>query len=256
MPEQIIFILSTARTGTKALAEGLTGGDVLSPHQPPYSRLLTIAGNFYLHGWLPRQTLERLVMRWRAPQIENAACRYYVQVFSLDYWPAYILSQRLPDVHIIHIIRDPRTWVPSYLNWMHTRWQSFVANRLITGWHPSGFWTGQVGLSEWWRMDTFQRTCWQWAYKNQLLSRLFAGNARYQQVRFEDLFGAGGAQTLQAMLENAGVPYQEKYAGILRHPKNESRKTHFAAWAELAPYRQQQLLTLCGDLMREYGYLD
>ncbi len=256
MPERIVFILSTARTGTKSLAEGLAGGDVCSPHQPPYSRPLTIAGNFYLNGWLPQPVLTALVRRWREPQIRQAACRYYVQVFSLDYMPAFILSQRLPHVHIIHLIRDPRTWVPSYLNWMHTRWQSAVANKLIVGWHPSGFWTGEIPLAQWLKMDAFQRTCWHWTYKNRLLETLFANYPAYQQVHFEALFGSEGARMLQSMLEKAGIPYQERYAGILRHPQNQSRRDYFPTWPDLPAYRQQQLLSQCGDLMRQYGYLD
>ena len=255
MPDRILFILSTARTGTKALAEGLAGGDVLSPHQPPNSRILTILGNFHLHGWLPRRALEAAAMRWRAPQITNAPCRYYIQVFSLDYWPAYILSQRLPHVHVLHIIRDPRTWVPSYVNWMHTRWQSAIANRLIVGWHPSGLWTGEIPPGQWLRMDSFQRVCWHWTYKNNLLASLFHGYPGYQQVHFEALFGSNGAGVLELVLANAGIPYQPHYANIMRQPKNQSRRDAFPTWPDWPPKRQQQLLTLCGDLMQRYGYL-
>ena len=122
-PEKIVFVLSTGRTGTKTLAEGLAGDDIKSPHQPPFSRLLTIASNYYLHGWLPMSVLERLVIRLREPQILNSDCRDYVQVFSLDYLPAKIISERHPNVAIVHIVRDPRTFVRSYLNWMHSRWQ-------------------------------------------------------------------------------------------------------------------------------------
>lgn len=256
MPERIVFILSTARTGTRALAEGLNGGEVCSPHQPPYSRPLTIADNFYLHGWLPQRVLEGLVMRWRAPQIRGVACRYYVQLFSLDYWPAFILSRRLENVHIIHIIRDPRTWVPSYINWMHTRWQSAIANRLVPGWHPSGFWTRQFSLSQWLKMDSFQRVCWHWTYKNGLLERLFARHPRYRQVHFEALFGSEGLSVLQSMLGNIGIPYRQQYTDILRQPKNQSRRDFFPAWPDFPAIRQQQLLAQCRDLMQHYGYLD
>ena len=68
-PEKIVFFLSTSRTGTKSLAEGLMRNDVNSPHQPPFSRLLTIASNYYLHGWLTKHMLEWLVGRLREPQI-------------------------------------------------------------------------------------------------------------------------------------------------------------------------------------------
>ena len=139
MPEKIVFFLSTSRTGTKTLAEGLESDDILSPHQPPFSRLLTIASNCYLHGWLSKHMLEWLVYRLREPQIFSAQCRYYIQVFSLDHLPAKIIQEKHPNVYIVHIVRDPRTFVPSYLNWVHSRFKSLVANRIIFGWHPSGF---------------------------------------------------------------------------------------------------------------------
>jgi hypothetical protein len=253
-PEKIVFILSTARTGTKTLAEGLRSDDILSLHQPAFSRLLTIASNFYLHGWLPRRALAWLVSRLREPQILQADCRYYVQAYSLDHLPAKIISQKYPNVYIIHIVRDPRTFVPSYLNWMHTRFKSFVANKLVPGWHPSGLFTGQVAWRRWRRMDEFQKVCWHWAYKNALLERLFEGDERYLRIRFEDLFGAG-PDALRSALSFVGLPYRDEFTAMLGQSKNVSRKTYFPRWEAWEPERQQQLLDICGEGMRRYGYL-
>jgi hypothetical protein len=254
MLEKIVFILSTARTGTRTLAEGLRSDDILSFHQPAFSRLLTIASNFYLHGWLPERALEWLVVRLREPQILGADCRYYVQAYSLDHLPAKIISQRYPNVYIVHIVRDPRTFVPSYLNWMHTRFKSFVANKFVPGWHPSGFFTGQVAWRRWRRMDEFQRVCWHWTYKNALLERLFEGDERYLQVRFEDLFGAG-PDALRSVLSFAGLPYRDEFTAMLGQSKNVSHKTYFPRWEAWKPEKQQQLLEICGEGMRRYGYL-
>ena len=157
MPHQIIFILSTSRTGTKALAEGLADEDIMSPHQPPFSRLLTVASNYYLHGWLPEWLIKRLVYLIRESQITSAPCKFYIQVFSLDHIPAKYLFEKHRNMSIIHIVRDPRTFVPSYLNWIRTRAKSFIANNFVPGWHPSGFFTGEIPLIEWRRMKPYQK---------------------------------------------------------------------------------------------------
>jgi hypothetical protein len=255
MPEKIVFILSTSRTGTKTLAEGLEGGDICSPHQPTHSRFLTVASNYYLHGWLPRKALEWLVTRLREPQILNAGCRYYVQVFSLDYLPAKIISERYPNVYIVHIVRDPRTFVRSYLNWTHTRAKSFVANKLVLGWHPSGCFTGEMPCEEWRRMDEFQRVCWHWTYKNALLERLFGDDEQYLRVRFEDLYFEEEAEELRKMFAFIGIPYQERYESVIRKRKNASRKTYCSSWSNWPIEQQSQLSKICGKKMKSYGYI-
>jgi hypothetical protein len=254
MPEKIVFVLSTSRTGTKALAEGLAGDDIHSPHQPPFSRLLTVASNYYLHGWLSRRTLEQLVARLREPQILNAGCRYYVQVFSLDYLPAKIISERHPNVYVVQIVRDPRTFVRSYLNWMHSQFKSFVANKVVLGWHPSGYSTGETSWRVWRQMDEFQRVCWHWTYKNTLLESLFEGDEHHIRVRFEDLFLARDSETLERALAFVGIPYRERFESVLRESKNVSRKTYCPPWDTWSEVRKRQLLDICGEKMEEYGY--
>lgn len=255
MPEKVIFVLSTGRTGTKTLAEGLVGDEIKSPHQPPFSRLLTIAANYYLHGWLPWKGLEWLVVRLREPQILNADCRYYVQVFSLDYMPAKMFREKYPNVYIIHIVRDPRTFVRSYLNWMHSRFKSWAANKIILGWHPSSYFTGEMSWRAWQQMDEFQRVCWQWVYKNTLLERLFAEDEHYLRIRFEDLFLTQDSHTLKEMLAFVGIPYRERFEAMLEKSKNVSSKAHFPSWETWAPKRKRELMDICGGKMEDYGYV-
>lgn len=255
MPETIGFILSTARTGTKTLAEGLAGDEITSSHQPPFSRLLTIASNYYLHGWLPRQVLDWLIMRVREPQILAVTTRHYLQVYALDYMPAKIISEKYSNVYVIHIIRDPRTFVPSYLNWMHTRVKSFIANKLVVGWHPSGMFVGEFAWNEWRQMGEFERVCWHWSYKNRLLEHLFGDDEQYMRVRFEDLFLASDTNTLRNVVAFLGISYRDRFSALVEQRKNRSQKTYCAPWSEWQPARQQTLLDICGAHMEHYGYI-
>jgi hypothetical protein len=175
-------------------------------------------------------------------------------VFSLDFFPARIISRKHSNVDIIHIVRDPRTFVPSYLNWMYTRPKSYVANKLIFGWHPSGFFTGEFSWKQWRQMDVFQRVCWHWTYKNTLLEKLFAAHERYRRFRFEDLFLSGGVEMLRALLAHVGVPYHERFASIVAEKQNASRKTRFPPWDRMTARRRQQLLAVCSGKMKHYGY--
>lgn len=253
-PEKIVFILSTSRTGTKTLAKGLAGDNICSPHQPKHSRLLTIASNYYLHGWLSRKTLKYLVENLRESQILESNCQNYIQVFSLDYMPAKIISEKNSNVYIVHIIRDPRTFVRSYLNWMHSKYKSFIANKFILGWHPSGFFTGEMTRKEWRQMNEFQRVCWHWTYKNSLLENLFLDNKNYVQVKFEDLFLAQDTKKIESTLSFLSIPYQQRFNAMIQNSKNASRKEYFPAWEEWNTEQKQQMQDICGDKMKEYEY--
>jgi hypothetical protein len=137
---------------------------------------------------------------------------------------------------------------------MHSRFKSWVANKLIWGWHPSGFFTGEMSWQNWHSMDEFQQVCWHWTYKNGLLERLFEGEERYIQVRFEDLFVAHDSALLEGVLGFVGIPYRERFNLMLRKSENVSRKAYCPAWDAWSEVRKRQLLSICGEKMEEYGY--
>jgi hypothetical protein len=165
-----------------------------------------------------------------------------------------MISEKYDNVYVIHIVRDPRTFVRSYMNWVHSRFKSWVANKLVVGWHPSGYFTQEVPWRTWRRMDEFQRICWHWAYKNALLEDLFEGHKRYLRVRFEDLFLLKHDRALRRMLSFVGIPYQERFGMLCRQRTNASPSTWFPAWEAWEPQRKRQLLDICGQRMKAYGY--
>ena len=255
MPEKVAFILSTGRTGTRALAEGLAGTTIASPHQPPFSRPLTILSNFYFNGILPKSCIDRLVCATRLRQVTRATQEHYIQVFSLDHMPARIVTDHLPETRIVHIVRDPRTFVPSYLNWSHSQFKSIIANRFVPGWHPSGHLAGGMPLSKWLRMSELERVCWHWSFKNHNIESLFANHPHYLRLRFEDLFLGGDQESyLHSLLFFLDIGFEDRFNCIWKARKNESKPTAFPRWNNWTDEQQRQLMAICATQMDHYGY--
>ena len=88
-----------------------------------------------------------------------------------------------------------------------------------------------------------------------MLERLFADDERYIRIRFGDLFLAQNSETLEKTLAFVGIPYQKRFERMLCKNKNASRKTYFPSWSAWESEQQQLLLAICGEKMRQYGYL-
>jgi len=130
-----------------------------------------------------------------------------------------------------------------------------VANRIIFGWHPSGFFVGEIPWQDWRRMDEFQRVCWHWRYKNSFLENVFKDHANYNRVRFEDLFSEKGAETLQALFSFMGIAFDPRFSTMLQKKKNFSSKKWFPPWDQWDTEKKEHLLEICGKEMKRYGYL-
>lgn len=256
LPRRIVFMLSTARTGTKAFAEGLTGQAIENHHQPPGSRLLTCASNLWLGGLFPTRWLSALVRRIRLPQIRGSTAPHYIQSFAFDHLAARILHDAFDNVRVVHVVRDPRTFVPSYLNWTHTRPKSYIANKAVPGWHPNGWLTGEFTWRQWQAMNEFQRVCWHWRFKNELLETLFSKSTRYMRLRFEDImFGSQREKMLAQLLSFLDIPYEHQFEAIFKKKKNVSKKTYFPRYADWPSEKKYQLAELCGSTMERYRYV-
>ena len=163
-----------------------------------------------------------------------------------------------PQAKIIVIVRDPRTWIRSWLNkGFHQR--PYDPAR----WFPPGRYTpatvgDQEWTSRWLSFDTFGRLAWEWRY---VYGRLSAFAQAYSQVeifRFEDIFSGPKTSEMCRLVEFAAnhgpqgfateVPSQ--FGAVI---KNASRgaAVDWSGWT-----RKQRVLveSMCGELMCEFGY--
>jgi len=149
------------------------------------------------------------------------------------------------DAIIIHLVRDPRDFVSSFMNWKNRRLSGKIAH------HLTPFWMPQPKLTERFSMTKFEHFCWTWTRKNMLFRDGFSHLPNYHLYKMEDL--QAGSEKLNELLSliigRPGIK-TEKESGNHNSPAKKS----FPYWKNWTPARAKKLHDNCACLMEQYGY--
>jgi len=254
---RFVLILGTHRTGTKTLAaffDGFPG--VTGVHQDNRGRWVNVASNMRLEGRLSPRLFKWVVNRYLLERLDRQTAPVYVEANGFNYLAAQLVQERWPGTRIVHVVRDPRDFVASWLNWTTTRLKSRIAHTLIPHWHVNGARCGDVDASTWREWDAFTRACWYWRFKNALLARTYGNDPQsYYRCRLEDLIGAQHRRVhVQQLLEFTGVPYTDGCERFFDTAQNMSQRETLRTWEQWTPHQCATLARLCEPLMAEYGY--
>lgn len=244
--KKFIFIVSSGRTGTKAIAQHLSRcyPQVWAGHEPAPSWRLRMGTTRALCGRAGRHELKEMLARLRGPMVGRVEQAIYVE--SNPYLSGFIdvLGEVFADARVVHVVRDPRTYVRSGVNFGAFRGMKRLASEFWPNWFPkSGNWS---------QMDAIERLAWFWSIVNSHLNRgQEIYGERYLRIRYEELFSDG----LEKLTDWMGL----ERSSALREEANKERvnASHgqlpaFEQWSEAD---QQKVLRHCEPLMYAYGYL-
>jgi len=256
---QSVLIISTGRTGTKFLAAML---DEIIPDADVFheagerSRLINILSNAYLAKLIPQLFPLRAWKRAISAQLQKTKSEknYYIDSNNHLYVPAVCWPALYPNLRVIHIVRDPRTYIRSHLNWSRSRLRSFIANYLIPFWQPNGYLLGEMSFIQWLRLSKFERFSWIWDYKNRFIAQIEDSKIPYLCLHFEDLFESENPdKAFNHLLKFIGVSELDDVIGSIGTPINPSKKS-IPAWTKWSDEICRSILVLCGSGMDRYGY--
>lgn len=255
---RIAFVIGSHRTGTKALANFFKDSfrNVTSYHQYNGMRFTNIFTTMYVEKLLPQKVFDVLVYFILIRRIKRHHSEYYIEVSGLNYIAANNTKKYFPDVKVIHIIRDPRDFVTSFLNWVHGRWKSWIAHNLTPFWNVNGYLVGEMSKTEWNTIDEFERYCWYWKYKNQKILDLYSEDKEnFITFRFEDLVSSSdNKKSLEELLTFIGLPFLPGCEEYFRTKQNMSNKQYVPRWRSWNNTQCKQLEKICGQLMKQYNY--
>lgn len=257
--QQAVIILSTGRTGTQALARLLDQyyDEVKALHEPPPSWRLRLVSNRYLCGRLTEQKLIRIFTRCRRELLGRIRQPVYVESNWFLYGFISVFSDLFESPLIVHVVRDPRTYIPSYINFGTFSGLRWLASNCYPYWYikPEQYFSSP---SRRWRdMSEPERLAWHWRVVNTTLNRGPAQyKERYIRLKYEDLFAPDG-RSLQRLIHWIGLPMKaELFEALHKEKINASSGRRSPKWQELPDDVRHRAMEHCAELMVEYGYPD
>lgn len=255
--EKVVFILSTGRTGTMALARYFNTcyEQVKAVHEPRPSWRLRIVSNRYLCGRLSKERLVRALVKHRRKSLGKVRQLIYIEANNFLHGFLDAFDDVFENPLIVHLVRDPRTFIRSWINFGVFQRLKGLVGRFHRSWllKPGAYEENPTKL--WKEMRPAERLAWYWNAINRELDRgkeLFG--ERYLRVRFEDLFAEGGSQLVQ-LARWIGLPETPCLLEQLRKGKvNASPDRGFPSWEDWDTDLKRRVLKLCGPLMIHYGY--
>jgi hypothetical protein len=255
---QPILIISTGRTGTiffSRLFADLYPADVASYHERGASRPIQILTNMHFARLLPKSGLKAAWKILKGNEIKTCAKPFHIDANCFLYGLAPLAPELYPNLKVIHIVRDPRAYVTSHLNFSRQKRTSFIANYLTPFWQPNPFLMGEIPLHKMASFTRFEKYCWIWDFKNRIMEALENTATPYLRVRFEDLFNTHDPESVfRTITDFIGLPQAKNIRDRFREPANTSSKADFPEWPYWTPQQAVQLQFLCGSRMSRYGY--
>lgn len=248
-----MFVVSTGRTGTTFLAEAIRrlGGTAVHEPGPVWLRL---ASNAYVSGELSRRRATNIVRKHR-----GADNQWDVEASCLIYGLVEPILEARQDAYVVQLVRDPRTYVRSAMNWgVHRpggRPLNLIPYRRLAPVHTEG--RTVANYLKWARRNQFERVCWTWNAMNRSIAEQGRGHQRFTTIRMEDLFDdSSGFKGFTEILELAGmeIPTPGVLREVVSKRVNPAPETQFPSWEYWDKDQIELLVRECGDLAEIYGY--
>lgn len=251
------ILLSTGRTGTMALAEYFNTcyTHVCARHEPRPSRWLRVLGNRRMCGRLSRGEAINALARARRPLERMTGTQVYVEANPYLCGFVDVLTDVFGPTRVVHLVRDPREYIRSAINFSFARGMRALATAIVPDWSLKPDRCENPPAKRWRDMPWIERLAWFWTRINGELARAERTfGADYVRVRFEDVFDEDGAG-LQSLAGWIGLPDEPSLIESMRQRAvNSSRRRDCPNWSEWPAEWRGHVTRHCDELARRYGY--
>lgn len=254
---QPILIISTGRTGTIFLSRLFADLYPVSAsyHERGASRPIQILTNLHFSHLLPKSGLKLAWKFLKGKELETCEKQFHIDANCFLYGLAPLAPELYPNLKVVHIVRDPRAYVTSHLNFSRQKGTSFIANYFVPFWQPNPFLTGEIPIYKAFGFTRFEKYCWIWNFKNRIMDGLENTDTPYLRIKFEDLFNTEDPESIFSKITDfIGLPRITGIRDRFHEPANTSLKTDFPEWPQWTQQQAAQLQSFCGGRMSKYGY--
>lgn len=287
-----IFITSLGRTGTtffgvrmKQVIKDCTSvdePDIIGGHetlQVMYKKIKEFglfrvtAGRFFTHasmralgvarqkGKLSDAEIVKSLRSARKKILNNLKTNIYLEANLQLCGLTDLLPLAFPNSRVVFIVRDPRSWVSSWMNFRRAIYSSYDVRCRINGRLTPHHYEDDPYKKTWKRMSRFEKLCWAWGKENSYAIKCAERTDAVNIFRFEDLFcGENSKDEMGRLLEfvsefpNGFRAEWSFHPELLRKKVNAVERNTFPEWSEWNKEQVELLDEHCGELMAQFGY--
>lgn len=251
------FILSTGRTGTVLLKNSFnthySGWQVV--HEPVSSRQQYLFGNFSKNKPILRSLLSIWFLKSRQKYFSSPTEKMgYIEINPMLCPLTDILAQSFAPLRVVHIVRDPKSWITSMSNF-----RASAMFRNIIDYVPFNNPEPDPKPANWNNLSEQEILMWRWRIYNENILRLKEFCSQYALVLFEDLISPDttlAQKTLRTIIQTLQIEDEPDVSWFINPSKTNAYQkaagTDFENWT---PQQQEALTEICGDLMKQFRYL-
>ena len=264
--KKCIFIVSTGRTATKFFARFFSErfDAVHAVHEPPLDIFPVAVA--YFRGKISYQKARFLFDYYRKrilKEMERNGTSIYIESNPRLAFMLPIIKNIGQDHHIIHIVRDCRSYVRSGYSKETTiggqkvkvRSEADSRKRITAQDFPDD----PYG-KKWDEMSRFERNCWFWQKKDRLIQNELIDEPNAHTFFYEDLFSSLNAdKTWRDLIDVLELKGLEKNATSIQdflksNVENQNPHYELGAWEDWPMEYKEKLIEIAGDHMKELGY--
>lgn len=264
---QVGAIVSTGRTGTNFFGSFFNDHfqDVYSVHEP-VPDLMDFGVEQVYHKKIPFDDAVAGFLQLRRKmllQLKEKQVKYYVESNPYLSLFTHIIQEAMPHLKIIHLVRDPKSYVVSSYNYKPPagggKYGAYSKNdprrRLAATDFPDDPW-----YNYWNEFSRFDKICWHWYKYNQLILDNAPADNSYLLLRFEDVFNSdSSASCIQQIVAFLGLKLKpgvsmDAILSTLQERKNVSQKTELTSYDDWTAEQKIRFNEITGKLASQFGY--
>lgn len=246
--KRIIFIVSTGRTGTKFFADYFNNfSDVKAVHEPKPSRILRMWTNARLEKRATASKMLKIFISKRRSLLRGVLEPIYLESNPFVVGFTDILPKAFDAPEIIHVVRDPRTYIKSALNHGNTHGIKKLMNNYLPYWYPN---ISKIIHAKHDLTDK-EVVAHYWTIINQFLeeAKKSIPAQNYHLFKYEEIFK--NTSSIRKISKIVGSKDKKVYK---INAVNKSKDRIITDWSDWSKEDCRSIDKICGKLMKDYGY--
>jgi hypothetical protein len=284
-----VFVTSAGRTGTKYFGNllGQMIAESFSVHEPDvimdfkiksmrqvrqfglyqlvFGKLMGKTGirnlsQRYLSKKIDLERLKTAIIDHRRKYYDSIQQELIIESYSGWYGVIPGIQSLYKNYKVVVIIRDPRDWVTSNMNWGTMYGKRDWVSKLKLGRLSPELIGDDEYETRWQAFSRFQKLCWAWKTIYETTIRGAGTNPNVGFFKFEDLFKSKNRYTRLRDLLAYITQFADKTfefnipEGILENRIHKNVSYEFPKWQNWDREMQSELQRICGGLSRKFNY--